>query len=86
LIFEVTEGRILPLPINNQQSTINNRQFFTPTGKYNPIPMGFIGFIIPAPCKNPPWRLRVQDKKVIPGMNESVIGTQGGAERVRPCG
>ena len=31
-------------------------------------------------------RLRVRDKKVIPGMNESVMGTQGGAERVRPCG
>jgi hypothetical protein len=27
-IFEVTGGRILPLPIKNQQSSINNRQFF----------------------------------------------------------
>ncbi len=28
LIFEVTGGRILSLPIKNQQSSLNNRQFF----------------------------------------------------------
>ena len=28
LIFEVTGGRILPLPIANQQSSLINRQFF----------------------------------------------------------
>jgi hypothetical protein len=28
LIFEVTAGRILHLPITNQQSIIDNRQFF----------------------------------------------------------
>jgi hypothetical protein len=33
LIFEVIEGKILPLPIANQQSSLINRQFFPSVGK-----------------------------------------------------
>jgi hypothetical protein len=33
LIFEVTEGLILPLPIKIQKSTLINRQLFSATGK-----------------------------------------------------
>jgi hypothetical protein len=54
LIFEVTAGQTLPLPITNQQASIVNHQFFPPAGKTTP--MELIGSIIPAQCKNPPCR------------------------------
>jgi hypothetical protein len=52
LIFEVTEGRILPLPIANQQSSLKQLSI-PPLGKQNgAIPLGPLS---QAPCKNPPW-------------------------------
>jgi hypothetical protein len=55
LIFEVTEGRILPLPIANQQSSISNRQFFPSSGK---TAQSLWDSSVPSSRlreKNPPW-------------------------------
>jgi hypothetical protein len=52
LIFEVTGGRILSLPIKNQQSSFINRQFFLGECHNGTTSLRTV---IQAPCKNPPW-------------------------------